>query len=224
MSKVSTNQLVEALKTLEQFLAQNAATDTERQNFEGTAERAARMYVEMSLPPEEIASEVTHILSVSFPVEASSEPGLIVQGPVTLNSMCPHHLLPVRYAAHVGYLPKKGGNVLGLSKLARIPEFLSKRFVLQEQLAKDIADVFYQPLKMSLLKDHVDPLRPMAHATFESDGSIVTLVGVHTCEACRGVRQDARTLVTERRGAFQDGAMEQRFYQAVGIIKNQQFF
>jgi GTP cyclohydrolase I len=220
MSNFKEHDLVHALQVLEEFLASRAISDSDRANFTGSAKRVARMYQEMCWEPTHIAEEVGHILKVSFPVDESEEPGVVVQGPIQLNSMCPHHFMPVRYHAYVGYLPRQGGNVLGLSKLARIPEYLSKRFVLQEQLAKDIADAFYDPRRMLLFRQHP------AHAEFDfySDGSIVTLVGVHTCESCRGVVQDARTLVTERRGSFTDGTLEARFYQAIGSLRQERPF
>lgn len=202
-----------ALATVEQFLAERAVSDVDRQNFTGSGERVARMYQEMAWRPHEIAESVSSILRVSFPVGESEEPGMITQGPISLNSMCPHHFMPVRYNLYMSYLPKQGGAVLGLSKLARIPEYLSKRFVLQEQLAKDIADVFHRPANMPLFTESES-------FDFESEGSIAMLIGTHTCESCRGVRQDARTMVTERRGQFlEDSTLESRFNQAVANLR-----
>lgn len=205
--------LEEALQVVENFLAERALTPVEKENFRGSAARVARMYQEMAWTPHEIAEAIAAILKVAFPVGESAEAGMVTQGPIKLNSMCPHHFMPVRYNLYMAYLPVQGGAVLGLSKLARIPEYLSKRFVLQEQLAKDIADVFYQPKAMALFEDS-EPF------DFESEGSIAMLIGTHTCESCRGVNQDARTMVVERRGAFQDeGSLESRFMQAVDNLR-----
>ena len=226
MSKntIRPKDLAEALLPLEQFLADRAVTETDRENFRGSAARVARMYFEMAWQPKEIADAIEKILKVTFPVGESSEAGMVTQGPIVLNSMCPHHFLPVRYNAYLSYLPKQGGKVLGLSKLARIPEYLSKRFVLQEQLAKDIADVFYKPADMALFTDEKirqdEANYPVApDFDFETDGAIVALIGVHTCESCRGVNQDARTMVTERRGAFTESDMEARFNQAMAQLR-----
>lgn len=212
-SSVTATDLEGALQTVEQFLAERAVSEVDRQNFNGSAARVARMYQEMAWRPHEIAESVSSILKVSFPVGESAEPGMITQGPIILNSMCPHHFMPVRYNLYLSYLPKQASSVLGLSKLARIPEYLSKRFVLQEQLAKDIADVFHRPADMPLFAEHDD-------FEFESEGSIAMLIGAHTCESCRGVQQDARTMVTERRGQFlDDSTLESRFNQAVGNLR-----
>lgn len=208
-----TKKLVDAIQVIVDFLAERAHTHTEARNFEGTAERVARMYQEVSWPDHRVASELASELSKTFPVDYSAEAGMVVQGPISINSFCPHHLLPFRANVYVGYLPSADNEVLGLSKLARIPDILSKRFVLQEQLAKDIADAFFDPAELSVLKSA--SIKP----TFKSEGSIAMVIGVHSCESCRGIRQDARTLVTERRGAFREETIEARFMQAVSIVR-----
>ena len=207
MSKKPT--LLEALEVLVESVSANATSDVARENFVGTAERLARMYSEVSWTPTTIAEAVCKELNKVFPSDSQSAEGaMVVQGPILLNSYCPHHFQPVRYQAYIGYLPKNG-QVLGLSKIARIPEALSRQFVLQEQLAEDIAHVFYEPEQLPYIASHLN------ENSFSSQGSIVQLVGVHTCEACRGVMQDARTSVTARRGLFTDDSLEARFYQQV---------
>lgn len=57
---------------------------------------------------------------------------------IDFHSVCPHHLLPSRGVAHVAYLP--GGKVVGFGQLARLVDCLSHRLVLQEDLARTIAD------------------------------------------------------------------------------------
>lgn len=138
---------------------------------------------------------------------------MITQGPITVNSHCPHHLYPVRYEAYVSYLPKDGV-VLGLSKLARICKLLGDRPVLHEQLANDIANVLCDLPEYQSTRDH------FPFPSLRSHGSAVLLVGTHMCMACRGVKEDAKTAVTELRGGFWDTDMENKFYQAVHSIKS----
>lgn len=90
--------------------------------------------------------------------------------------LCPHHFMPVEYVIHIGYIPKRGGNVLGISKLARLARILAHRPVLQEQLTQDIADT---------LMDKLDP-----------DGVGVVASGRHSCMRLRGVRSDKASIVT----------------------------
>jgi GTP cyclohydrolase I len=154
--------------------------------------------------------DLPSILSTGFPMEkTASDPGLITQGPIRLNSLCPHHLLPVIYEAYVSYLPQHGGTVLGLSKLARLSIELARRPVLQEQLTNDIADVLFAAEDTS-----ANPL-PRIH----SQGSAVQLVGKHTCMSCRGVLSDALTLTTSLRGAYaHNTSVKDEFYKSIESI------
>lgn len=207
------------LSDLEQALKANALSERDAKNFEGSAHRVQKMYRELSWSPERIAEVINAELHKVFPCDDGEENGMLVQGPIRLDSMCPHHFMPVRYHAYIGYLPKDG-RVLGLSKISRVPEALSKQFVLQEQLAKYLADAFFDMRRLpEALTQHLD-----MENYFESHGSIVSLVGVHTCMSCRGVRSDARTVVTERRGAFREGNIEARFNQQVQFISSTQPF
>lgn len=60
-----------------------------------------------------------------------------VQG-IEFYSMCEHHMLPFIGKCHIGYLPD--GKVLGLSKFARIVDVFARRFQIQENMTKQIAD------------------------------------------------------------------------------------
>lgn len=55
-------------------------------------------------------------------------------------SLCEHHLLPFRGIASVAYIPQEGGQVIGLSKLARIVMHRAKRPHVQERLSNEILD------------------------------------------------------------------------------------
>ena len=57
---------------------------------------------------------------------------------IDFHSSCPHHLLPYRGLAHLAYLP--GTGVVGFSRLARLVDALAHRLVLQETLARQIAE------------------------------------------------------------------------------------
>jgi GTP cyclohydrolase I len=57
---------------------------------------------------------------------------------IDYHSVCPHHLLPSRGVAHVAYVP--GGKVVGFGQLVRLVDALAHRLVLEEDLARDVAD------------------------------------------------------------------------------------
>jgi GTP cyclohydrolase I len=57
---------------------------------------------------------------------------------IDFHSVCPHHLLPSRGVAHVAYVP--GGRVVGFGQIVRLVDAFAHRLVLQEDLARQIAD------------------------------------------------------------------------------------
>lgn len=204
-------RLTAAFEIVVEHLKKNASTQSAKDNFYGSAERCAKALLETCKSDQEIKDRLDEIIKKTFPVEQNEKSpkalGMVTQGPITINSCCPHHLFPVRYSAYVSYVPKNG-RVLGLSKLARICKALGERPVLHEQLASDVADVL-----------HADGETSTSWPQLESEGSAAMLVGVHTCMACRGVSEDALTSVVELRGCFWDAGFEDKFVQGVQAIK-----
>lgn len=205
-------------------LRENTNDEAARENFTGSEDRCVRALMETCKTDDEITQELSKIINRQFPMGSNAtnhqnvmslnKAGIICQGPITVNSSCPHHLYPVRYEAYVAYIPKDG-NVLGLSKLARIAKILGKRPVLQEQLAADIADVLCAPMEDTGNMDGTLKRLPFRFPALESDGSAVLLVGVHNCMCHRGVEENAKTMVCELRGSFLNEGMEQKFYSLV---------
>jgi GTP cyclohydrolase I len=106
---------------------------------------------------------------------------LVLVRDISFNSMCEHHLLPFMGVAHVGYLPR--GKVVGLSKLARVVEEISKRPQVQERMTHDVADLIANSL--------------------DAKGVIVVIEAEHTCMTIRGIRKPGSLTVTSAvRGLF----------------------
>lgn len=206
--KIGLLELENAYKTIVGFLETNTTQDDNKMNFSGTPLRAAKALMEMNRSDAEISREVKHIIHKAFPIDRKGDDAeLIVQGPIELNSICPHHLMPVMYEAYVAYIPdSQKGSVLGLSKLSRLSVILGRRPVLQEKLAVDIAEVLCKQGGSSF-------------PAVQSAGSAVSLVGIHCCMACRGITSDALTSTTILRGVFKNTDMESKFYQAINNIK-----
>ena len=204
------DKLVEAYTHIVDYLKCNAVRTEEVANFLDTPERAARALREICRTDAYINAEVAKHLRVSFPVNTDAEteegilPGFVAMGPITVTSICPHHLFPLKATVYLAYAPKDR-KPLGLSKLARISKVLGMRPVLQEQLACDIADALYK-------------FEYEGKVVFESLGSIVQVVGSHGCMSHRGVREDALTSTTEMRGCFWETGMESKFMMSVEAI------
>jgi GTP cyclohydrolase IA len=149
--------------------------DPDRPSLVETPARVARMYAELFCG---LAADPSRHLVKVFE-ERYDE--LVLVRDISFNSMCEHHLLPFMGVAHVGYLPR--GKVVGLSKLARVVEEVSKRPQVQERMTHVIADLI--------------------HNTLDAKGVIVVLEATHTCMTIRGITKPGSLTVTSAvRGLF----------------------
>lgn len=145
--------------------------------FEGTARRLERMVGEMCWTLERIEEELEDCFRA---VTSDDYDEMLVSGPTSVWTLCPHHLMPCHYRVHIGYIPY--GGVLGLSKFSRIAIILAKRPVIQEQYTRELADVLMSKLK---------PL-----------GVGVHVVGNHGCMSSRGVCQNMNITTSVLRGVM----------------------
>ena len=152
--------------------------DPDREGLKETPKRVARMYAELfrglHLDPRE------HVQK--FFAEKYDE--IVLVRDITFESMCEHHLLPFMGRAHIGYLPH--GKVIGLSKLARVVEVVSRRPQVQERMTEQIADLLVNELG--------------------AKGVGVVVEATHTCMTIRGIRKPGSLCVTSAmKGLFREG-------------------
>ena len=116
--------------------------------------------------------------------EAMFEEGhqsMVLVKDIELYSLCEHHLLPFFGKAHVAYIPN--GNVMGLSKVARVVEVYARRFQVQERLTEQVAQAIWD--------------------TTQPPGVAVVIEAYHLCMMMRGVeKQNSKTLTSAMRGSF----------------------
>lgn len=167
--------------------------DPEREGLIDTPKRVAKMYQEvfegMNYTNHEIAQMFGKTFEDGFEVNDSKE--MVVMKDIDLFSYCEHHMaLMYDMKATVAYIPS--GKVIGLSKIARICDMVSKRLQLQERIGRDIADVIQE-------------------VTGSADVAVI-LEGCHSCMTARGIKKPgSRTLTTELRGRFKDDISLQMF-------------
>ena len=119
---------------------------------------------------------------------------MVVLKDVEFFSMCEHHILPFHGRAHVAYIP--GEKIVGLSKLARLVDVLSKRLQNQERLTQQVVQA---------LMEHLSPR-----------GAACVMEGRHMCMACRGVKKPHSTMVTSCfKGAFQNQATRAELFSLI---------
>lgn len=161
-------------------------------NFHDTPKRVARAYYEIC-EGINAKEEVNSILSTAFPSEYD---GMVTEGPIRCYSLCPHHLLPVIYDVYIGYIPGEG--CLGLSKLPRLVELLSKGPKLQESFTHEIVD-------------NLDK-------TIHPRGCMVVVKGEHMCMAMRGVKASGcKTTTSAIKGNFEDQSVRDEFLSLTGL-------
>ena len=140
----------------------------------GTPDRVARAYAEL-LTPEPFDA-------TTFPNDEGYDE-LVIEKAIPFSSLCEHHLLPFSGVAHVGYLP--GDRLLGLSKLARVVTFFSRRLQVQERLTTQVADWLSE--------------------TLQPRGVGVVMEAEHSCLSTRGARVNgARTVTSALRGLIRE--------------------
>ena len=153
--------------------------DTENDhNTADTARRVAKMYVN-----EVFRGRFVHAPALTEFPNAEHLNELMIVGPITVRSACSHHFCPVIGKIWIGVLPNEHTNVIGLSKYARIAEWIMNRPQIQEEAVIQLAD---------LIQEKTQP-----------DGLAIVMEASHFCMAWRGVKDmDSKMINSVMRGAF----------------------
>ncbi len=153
--------------------------DTENDhNTQNTARRVAKMYLKEVFKGRYVEGpEITE-----FP-NAEHLNELMIVGPITVRSACSHHLCPVIGKIWIGVLPNEHTNVIGLSKYARLAEWIMGRPQIQEEAVVQLAD---------LIQRKTQP-----------DGLAIVMEASHFCMGWRGVKDmDSKMINSVMRGVF----------------------
>ena len=158
---------------------QSLVIDTESDHNTGdTARRVAKMYVN-----EVFRGRYVKAPSVTEFPNAEHLNELMIVGPITVRSACSHHFCPVIGKVWIGVLPNEHTNVIGLSKYARLAEWIMGRPQIQEEAVIQLAD---------LIMELTQP-----------DGLAIVMQASHYCMAWRGVKDmDSLMINSVMRGAF----------------------
>lgn len=147
-------------------------------NTQETARRVAKMYLnEIFKGRYQAAPAVTE-----FPnAERLNE--LMIVGPITVRSACSHHLCPIMGRLWIGVMPNEHSNLIGLSKYARLADWIMSRPQIQEEAVTQVADI---------LQSRMNP-----------DGLAVVMEADHFCMQWRGVKDmDSKMINSVMRGSF----------------------
>lgn len=164
--------------------------DLNRPGLKDTPIRAAKAFTYLTSGYTQSLEEVTN--NAVFP---SDNREMVLVKNIEFYSLCEHHLLPFYGRVHIGYLPE--GQVLGLSKFARITEMFARRLQIQENLTQQIAEAVQQ--------------------VTGARGVAVVIDSAHMCMMMRGVgKQHSTTRTVSFLGDFKTNTEDRReFLRAV---------
>jgi len=161
-------------------------------NTDDTARRVAKMYLKEVFQGRYVkAPEITE-----FP-NAEHLNELMIVGPITVRSACSHHFCPIMGKIWIGVLPNEHTNVIGLSKYARLAEWVMGRPQIQEEAVVQLADLIQQKT--------------------QPDGLAIVMEASHFCMSWRGVKDvDSKMINSVMRGSFlKDANLRREFLSLI---------
>jgi GTP cyclohydrolase I len=190
------DQLVDEVAAKMAGVLESLVIDTNSDhNTQESARRVAKMYVhEVFRGRYSPAPPVTEFPNISGLNE------LMIVGPVTVRSACSHHFCPIMGRLWIGIMPNQHSNLIGLSKYARLADWVMSRPQIQEEAITQLAD---------LLVDKVKP-----------DGLAIVMEADHFCMHWRGVKDTGSKMTNSvMRGSFlKDPTLRREF---LALVANQ---
>jgi GTP cyclohydrolase I len=161
-------------------------------NTDNTARRVAKMYLKEVFQ----GRYVTAPAITEFP-NAEHLNELMIVGPITVRSACSHHFCPIMGKLWIGVLPNEHTNVIGLSKYARLAEWVMGRPQIQEEAVVQLADLIQQKT--------------------QPDGLAIVMEASHFCMSWRGVKDpDSKMINSVMRGSFlKDANLRREFLSLI---------
>ena len=134
----------------------------EREGLKDTPKRVAKMYEEVFDGMNYTNEEIADMFNKTFALDMDLA-------------------LMYNMSVSIAYIPN--GRVIGLSKIARIADMVSKRLQLQERIGSDIADIM--------------------HMVTGAKDIAVFIEGCHSCMTARGIKKaNTKTYTQTLRGRF----------------------
>jgi GTP cyclohydrolase I len=161
-------------------------------NTDKTARRVAKMYLK-----EVFQGRYVKAPSITEFPNAEHLNELMIVGPITVRSACSHHFCPIMGKIWIGVLPNEHTNVIGLSKYARLAEWVMGRPQIQEEAVVQLADLIQQKT--------------------QPDGLAIVMEATHFCMGWRGGRDVDRKMINSvMRGSFlKDANLRREFLSLI---------
>lgn len=159
MEKPTRQQAEEAVKLLLDYIVKGKKRD----GLKDTPARVIKSYDELFSGYND---KIDSVLNKRFR-DISEYDDIVLLKSINFTSTCEHHMLPFSGIVDIAYIPN--GEVLGISKLARLVDMFARRLQIQERMTAEIA---------CALQEHLIP-----------KGVAVRILASHSCMTHRGTQK-----------------------------------
>ena len=166
----------------------------EREGLKETPSRVKKSFEFLTKGYNENIDEV-----INNAIYSTKSDDMVIVKNIEFYSLCEHHLLPFYGKCHIGYIPN--GNIIGVSKLARIVDVFGRRLQIQENLSRQIAETLLTKLN--------------------AKGVGIVMEAQHMCMTMRGVRKQHSKMVTSAMlGCFRKSITRMEFLNLINTNVN----
>ena len=188
------NQQVEKLASHIKAITELLGEDPNREGLLKTPQRAAKALIDNT---SGYSTDGGSLIRQALFTHDSHQ--MVIVKDIEFYSLCEHHILPFFGTVSIGYIPD--GEIVGLSKLARVVETHARRLQVQERLTADICKVVSENIK--------------------NKGVIVACEAAHMCMKMRGIeKQETTTVTIEYCGDFESVELQQQFFTLCKLKNN----
>lgn len=185
--------LIDEVAEKMQSVLESLVIDTQSDhNTKNTSKRVAKMFVNEVFNGRYVEKpSLTQFPNISQLNE------LMIIGPITVRSACSHHLCPIMGRVWIGLLPNKNSALIGLSKYARLTDWVMSRPQIQEEAVVELADMIEEGVKPT--------------------GVAIVMEADHFCMQWRGVKDgDSKMINSVMRGSFlKDSNLRREFLSLI---------
>lgn len=177
---INKEKIQEHVKGILEALGENP----DREGLIETPKRVAKMYEEVFEGLNYTNDEIAEMFNKTFEDDLSMSEDMVIVRDIDAFSYCEHHIaLMYDMKVTVAYIPKN--KVIGLSKIARIVDMVTKRLQLQERIGTDIAYI-------------------MKKITNSEDVAVLISAN-HSCMTARGIKKvNSKTYTQSLHGKFKE--------------------
>ncbi|MBR5029767.1 MAG: GTP cyclohydrolase I FolE [Muribaculaceae bacterium] len=187
------NEQVERLASHIKAIIEILGEDPNREGLAKTPQRAAKALIDNTSGDQSNADKL--IKQALFSHEGDE---MVIVKDIEFYSLCEHHILPFYGTISIGYIPD--GEIVGLSKLARVVETFARRLQVQERLTSQVCEA--------------------VHKNIKNKGVIVVCNAAHMCMKMRGIeKQETTTATMQYCGDFKQVELQNQFFNLLNSKK-----